>query len=106
MIYQFRLLIELVFILSVLYLIIICYWAPYSIAVHNIAIILNQGTVVFFGMFQLLVKYKLLGPAIYNSCLYITMTFIFMALILQLIRLYIHNKTIKNSYNLNKKPSS
>lgn len=99
---KLKFLIEMVFGLSVVYLIVICMWTPYSISVHNVAIILNQSTVVYFTMFQVLTKYKLLNAMIYNAVLFILMAFISIALILQIIRLYIHNKTVKSSYKIKK----
>lgn len=88
---------------TLLYLVLICMWTPYQLKIHNIALILNQSTVVFFIALQLLSKYKILQVTVYNTLLYAVMSLIVIALILQLIRLYVHYKSDKNQFKLKDK---
>ena len=84
--------IETVLGLSGIYLVVIVVWRPYKVKIHNNAIIGHQAIIVLFVLFQLLSKYKLIPARIMSVFLYIILTAIFLALILQLVRLFIHKK--------------
>ena len=84
--------IETVLCLSGAYLLLIVLWRPYKVKIHNNAIIGHQVIIFLFVLFQLLSKYKLIPASIMSVFLYIILACIFIALALQLIRLYIHKK--------------
>ena len=98
--------IETVLALSGLYLIVIVMWKPYKVKIHNNAIIGHQVVIVVFVMFQLLSKYKLIPATVMSVFLYGVLTSISFALILQLVRLFVHKKLKSNEEKSNNKHSN
>jgi hypothetical protein len=92
---KFQLLIEAMTVLSSFYLICITIWRPYTLMIHNFAIIFNQVTMVLFVLLQLVMKYKLANSMLETIGLYLTLTLISTALIIQAIRLYMHSLSLK-----------
>lgn len=92
---KFNFLIESVLGFAALYLIVIILWKPYKVSIHNRAIIFHQSTIIAFILFQLLSKYKAFPVILVNPLLYIILALIVFALVLQIVRLYIHRKLSK-----------
>lgn len=99
---KFNFLIESILGFATLYLIVIILWQPYTVGIHNKAIIQHQSTIVAFILFQLLSKYKVFPIVLVNPFLYIILALIVFALVLQIVRLYIHRKLSQKLSNLNK----
>lgn len=92
---KFNFLIESVLGLTGSYLAVIVVWKPYKGRIHNNAIIGHQAVIIGFILFQMLSKYKLISGVISSVFLYIILSLILLALVLQLVRLYFHKKNIK-----------
>lgn len=82
---------------SGLYLGLIIYWRPYQLNFHNYAIIANQITVVFFVALLTLLKYKLVNTSFLTVTISITLIFLSISTVLQILRLYLHRKLQQKS---------
>ena len=80
-----------------IYLIILIIWQPYTLKIHNYSIIFNQSVATMFISIQLMNRSKLLPSGIYNILMFLMIALITGAIVLQLIRLYVHHKTIQDA---------
>lgn len=104
--FKISFLIEMMTIINIVYLISLVIWKPYSMKVHNLGIIINQSIICFVCLVQILVKYQMIKAIFYDVCLYAVMILILAVLVFQMIRLYVHEKTIKNAFSLKSKDTT
>ncbi len=79
--------------LATIYIFVLMIWRPYIFKIHNFGIVFNQGIVVMFLAFQLLGKYGYLNDLLMELYLYLTLSLIVIALLVQAARLYIQNSS-------------
>ena len=89
--------------LTLIYTIVFFVWKPYSLNIHNYANYFNQAVVIVFLVFSVLGKHKLLNDSIKIFNLYSTISLIVVALVLQLIRVYVYQKSLKREFRVDKK---
>jgi hypothetical protein len=89
--------------LHLLYTILLFFWKPYALNIHNYVNFFNQAVVILFLVFSVLGKHKLLNDSIKILNLYATITLIVVALVLQLIRIYVYKKSLGRSFRVDKK---
>ena len=88
--------------LILLYTVIFACWKPYTLRIHNSANIFNQSVILLFLVFQLLEKNNLLNDTLKIICLYATITLIVVALLLQVIRVYVFKKSSRRLFKVEK----
>lgn len=89
---KFNFLIETVLTLTGFYFVVLYIWRPYKLKIHNNTIIGHQSVIILFILLQLFSKYKILYANVISYVLYAILTFILIALILQLVRLFVQRK--------------
>ena len=89
--------------ITMIYSLIFALWKPYALKIHIYANIFNQSIVMVFIAFEMLGKYDFLNDTFKIIISYVISFLILMAMILQMIRIYVHKKTLKSKLEMGKK---
>ena len=85
-----------------LYSVVFFCWRPYALSIHNYANIYNQTVLMMFFGLEVLGKQKLLNETVSIASLYGTVSLIVVGLVIQMARVYVHNKSEKRKFNVEK----
>lgn len=91
--------------ITMIYSLIFALWKPYALKIHIYANIFNQSIVMVFVAFEMLGKYDFLNDTFKIIISYVISFLILMAMILQMIRIYVLKKTLKSKLEMGKKAS-
>ena len=86
--------------LILLYTIVFAYWKPYTLRIHNSANIFNQSVTLLYLVFQVLEKHHFFNDTLKIVSLYVTIALIVLALVLQVIRVYVFKKSLRTTFKV------
>ncbi len=92
--------------ITIIYLLVFALWKPYALQIHIYANIFNQSIVMVFIAFEMLGKYNFLNDTFKIIISYAISFLILMAIILQMIRIYVLKKSLKSKLEIEKQVSA
>ena len=92
--------------ITIIYLLVFVLWKPYALQIHIYANIFNQSIVMVFIAFEMLGKYNFLNDTFKIIISYAISFLILMAIILQMIRIYVLKKSLKSKLEMEKQVSA
>ena len=88
--------------ITIIYTLVFGLWKPYALRIHIAGNILNQSVVMMFIAFEILGKYNFLNDTFKIIISYVISCLILVAIILQMIRIYVIKKSLKIKFEIKK----
>jgi hypothetical protein len=88
--------------ITIIYTLVFALWKPYALKIHIAGNLLNQSIVMMFITFQILGKYDYLNDSSKIIISYVVSFLILVAIILQMIRIYVVKKSLKVKFEIKK----